>query len=768
MAKPSASARVTELRTLLERANRAYYADASPIMSDKEFDMLLAELGELEKQHPELDDPDSPTHRVGGEPVDGFKAVAHAKPMLSIDNSYSIEDVLEWHNRVLRSLGIENDKKGGGSLFAEAQSPADLPAIVCDPKVDGVALSIRYEHGRLVQALTRGDGVKGDDITPNIRKIRPIPLTLNTDAKLDGKPLKAPAVLEVRGEVFMPFAEFERINRERETEDLELFRNPRNATAGTLKQLDPTIVANRRLQFVAHGRGEVSPGFAASHSEFSKRIRLLGIPTNTIAGNSPSIKEIVAKIEEFDATRHKLPYATDGMVIRTDSWAIQDDLGLTSKSPRWVTAFKYPPERKMTRLLRVDAQVGKTGKVTPRATMEPVLLSGTMVQHATLHNYGMIRKKDIRIGDWIEVEKAGEIIPYVEGVVHSKREKEKTTPIEPPDRCPECKGPVEIEPPEGVENPELETARRCVNPECPAQIRERLIWFAGRKQMDIDGLGEKTVDQILATSLPIDDPRRTEAGVPAEAKPVPLRTFSDIFRLKDHRADLMQLERMGEKKLDNLLVGIETAKERGLAKVLAGMGIRHVGDSTAKALCKLFADYNALMQAEEWELRRKNAAANKAERTKHNITDDPKEIPETGLGQLTAPIVYAYLHSPHAKKTFRELHEAGVNLQSLEWAAKEKKRSERGGGAQNTIFAGKTIVLTGTLQRFEREELKEILEGFDAKVSGSVSSKTTLLIAGESAGSKLAKAEELGIEIWDEQKLLDELEKIDINIRKHP
>lgn len=765
---------------MLEKANRAYYTDASPIMSDKEFDTLLEELAALERQHPELDSPDSPTKRVGGEPIDGFETIAHSLPMLSIDNSYDEAAIREWHDRVLRGLGLKTPKADEASLFnppSTTQAPgegerkgaarASLPFIVCDPKIDGVAVSLRYEKGRLVRALTRGDGTKGDDITANARTIRAIPLSLG----FDGAAIHPPALVEVRGEIYMPLAEFERINAERERDDLELFMNPRNATAGTLKQLDPRIVAQRRLAFVGHGRGKVSSpssnaNFADSHSEFVKNMQALGMTMNPVLARSRDIADILKAIVEFGSRRAALPYATDGMVVRVDSWDLQEQLGFTSKSPRWITAFKYPPERKITKLLRVDPQVGKTGKITPRATMEPVLLSGSMVKHATLHNYGMIRKKDIRVGDWIEVEKAGEIIPYVEGVVLSKREPGKTRKIEAPEKCPECDGPVEIEPPEAADNPELETARRCVNPECPAQVRERLIWFAGRKQMDIDGLGEKTVDQILATSLAKDDPRRAEAGVPEAVRPVPLRTFADIYRLHDHREDLIQIERMGEKKLQNLLEGIEASKQRGLSKVLAGMGIRHVGDSTAKALCRLFKDYDALMEAQEWQLRPKHAAGNKAERIRYAITDDPKEMPETGLGQLTAPIVHTYLHSAQGRKTFKELRELGVDLDSHEWKAAQQRKGAGAraggggsGGGDSSVFQGKTVVLTGTLASYEREDLKAILESLGAKVSGSVSSKTSLVIAGESAGSKLDKARELGVEVWEEARLLDSLRR---------
>ncbi len=746
MSKPTAGHRIAELRALLDRANRAYYADASPIMSDAEFDAGLKELEQLEAEHPEFDDPNSPTRRVGGEVLGGFKTVAHAVPMLSIDNTYDLgkgknKGLLDWYERTARDLG-------GGSpteLFGGSDAANGIE-MVADPKIDGVAISLRYEKGSLASAVTRGDGVKGDDVTANIRTLRSVPL------RLHGK-VRPPAVLEVRGEVFFPLKEFERVNREREAAGEDLFQNPRNAAAGTLKQLDPRITASRRLGFVAHGKGEVSdPGFAESHSEFLHHVADLGIPANKPLVVTAEIGKVIDAIKAFDTARHRQPFAIDGVVVRVNSFAQQEELGITSKSPRAFIAYKYPAERKTTRLIRVDAQVGKTGKITPRAVMEPVLLAGTTVQHATLHNYGNIVQKDIRIGDTLEVEKAGEIIPYVVSAVTDKRSK-NAHKIAPPDKCPECGGPVEIEPPEAERDPSIETARRCVNPECPAQIQEKIIWFAGRKQMDIEGLGEKTVIQIRATALPKDDPRRAENGVPESAARIPLETFADVFRLHEHRDALLTLERMGEKKVDNLLQGIEDAKGRGLGKVLAGMGIRHVGDATAKALARLFPNIDALLAAEEWRLRPKDAANNKAEREKHNLPKDSKDLPETGLGALTAPVVYHYLHSKVARKTFDDLRRVGVDLTSKDYVDPSKGKA----GAAAGPLTGKTIVMTGTLDHYEREDLKDLLEGLGAKVSGSVSSKTSVVIVGREAGSKLDKARELGVEVWEEDRLLKEL-----------
>jgi DNA ligase (NAD+) len=735
MAKGSPHDRVRALRTILERANRAYYADAEPVLADVEYDRLLAELAELERLHPDLADDTSPTRRVGGQPIDGFRTVPHAVPMLSIDNSYDPQALRDWHARVLRGLGE------GAGLFA--QTPGQGPALVADAKIDGVAMSLRYERGKLLHAVTRGDGVKGDDVTHNVRTIRSVPLLLESD----GRPI--PDVLEVRGEVYFPLAEFQRINRLREEAGEDILANPRNAAAGTLKQLDPSAAASRRLAFAAHGRGEISdPSFAASHSEFLTRIAALGVPVNPPLAVTPDLDIVLGAIEAFGVARHAKPYAVDGVVVRVDRFDLQAQLGTTSKSPRWVVAYKYPAERKTTVLIRVEHQVGKTGKITPRAVMEPVLLAGTTVRHATLHNYGRVRdastnpadesapRTDIRNGDTIYVEKAGEVIPYVAGVDVGRPR--GTEPVLAPARCPVCEGPVELEPAEAADDPALETARRCINPECPAQVRERLIWFAGRKQMDIDGLGEKTVDQVRAA---VDEHNRPR---------IPLNTFADIFHLHEHRAALLELDRMGEKKVDNLLAGIEAAKGRGLGKVLAGMGIRYVGDSTAKALARRYRDLDALLAASVRDLM-PGAKLSKADAERLGIDRDAPAPggEETGLGVLTAPVVHAYLHSPTAARTFAELARAGVDLTSHDY-----REPGAAGPAVDSPFKGKTVVITGTLESYEREALKTVLEDLGAKVSGSVSAKTGLVVVGASAGSKLDKARELNVPIMEEPELL--------------
>lgn len=681
----SPAKRIDELRRLIRKADRAYYVDNAPIMADSEYDRLLRELQTLEQEYPELADPDSPTQRVAGEPIKGFRTVPHTVPMQSIDNTYSLEDLRAWHKRVLKGLGIEESE--GGDLFAKAQAVT----YVCDPKIDGVAISLRYEKGRLISAVTRGDGEKGDEVTAQVRAIRAVPLELSTSGKAS-----VPVVLEVRGEIFMPNAEFERINREKEGAGEALFANARNSTAGTLKNLDPKVTAARRLNFVAHGRGEVRGlGDINTYSDFLQRLKTFGIPVSPHTKVCDSIEEVEKTIEAFRKERSTLGYGVDGMVVRVNSFDQQRQLGSTSRAPRWCIAFKYPAEQGTTVLEKVEWQVGKGGTLTPRATMKPIFIAGTTVSHATLHNIEEIRRKDICIGDTVIVEKAGEIIPQVVGVVLDKRPRD-AKPIEPPKKCPACGGTVEQEGPKVF----------CVNPECPEQFREKLKWFVGRDQMDIEGLGEKLVDQLIDSGL--------------------VHHFADVFLLPGKREELLALERMGEKSVDNLVAGIEEAKKRGLARVLAGLGIRHIGVSAAKTIAKHFPDAEALLDASVEEL---------------------MELPD--FGEVTAPVLHDYLHSRQGRDAFARLARAGVDLASPLYRKCE--------AASGSPFAGKTIVLTGTLQSFTRPELTEKLESLGAKVSGSVSKKTDLVIAGESAGSKLDKARELGIEVWNEARLVSAL-----------
>jgi DNA ligase (NAD+) len=678
------AARIDELRRELHRHNRLYYVEARPEISDAEFDRLLRELGELEALRPELADPNSPTARVGGEPIDAFEAVDHARRMYSIENGYSQEELMAWHQRCVKALG-------GAAV-----------ACVCEPKIDGVAVSLRYEAGRLVLAATRGDGARGDDITANVRTVPSVPL------RLEGEGL--PEVLEVRGELVIPTDAFARVNAEREAAGEEPFVNPRNATAGTLKQLDPKVTARRGLVFTAHGRGEVRPDGFKAYFEFLGSIRAWGLPVSAHTERFEDVTQAWEFIERLGRERKSLPYGVDGVVVKVDSLAQQEELGYTSKTPRWCLAHKYAAEQAVTRLRQVEWQVGKNGRITPRAVMEPVFLAGTTVRHASVHNVGQVARLGLHLGDAVVIEKAGEIIPQIVRVESHSRSP-GAVPVAAPVRCPVCDAEVEVETGDGVRKEAKgvealeETGRYCPNPSCPAQVRERLKFFAARGQMDIEGLGDKTVDQLA------------DAGL--------LRSFEDVYRLREHREAMVNLERMGEKKVDALLAGVEASKVRGLARVLAGLGVRHVGTSTASKVAQRFPSLEALLAASVAEL---------AE------TSD--------VGDVTAASLHGFLHSEAGRGVLRALKDLGVDLtQRLATTGATPAPGDN-------PFAGKTVVLTGTLERFERAELAEKLTALGARVSSSVSKKTDLVIAGASAGSKLDKARELGVAVWDEAALL--------------
>ncbi|WP_432799254.1 NAD-dependent DNA ligase LigA [Poriferisphaera sp. WC338] len=667
---------IDKLTDKLNAYSRSYYVDAKSLISDREFDELLKQLESLEEQHPEFKRIDSPTQRVGGEPIDGFKTIAHKVRMLSIDNTYDEAELRAWYGRVLKGLGLtESDT-------------AHIP-LQFEPKIDGVAVSLTYENGQLTQALSRGDGRKGDDITSNVRTIAAIPLQLHATKKYP-----IPDILEVRGEIYMPAAAFDVINKQKKAQGDEPLANPRNATAGALKTKDPKQVA-KGLRFFAHGFGQMNPNPYSSLSQFLTALKSFGLPVNPHITSGNSIEDAVNFIDSFDTTRTKLDYETDGAVIKVDNFAQQEQLGTTSKFPKWCVAFKYAAEQAETKLLNVEWQVGKTGRLTPRATMEPVFLAGTTVQHATLHNADMIAEKDIRIGDTVIIEKAGEIIPQVVSVVTEKRLK-NTQKIPIPTTCPSCDEPTE--------QLEDEVDIRCINRECPAQLRESLIWFVGRNQMDIDGLGEKAIIQLFDADL--------------------LHSFGDIYALYTKRDQLVELDRMGEKKVDNMLAGIEASKARGLARVLAGLGIRHIGARAAEILAEHYGNIDDLAIAKEEEL---------------------AEIDE--IGPITAASIHHFLHHESGQHIIAELKEAKLDLT----APKRAKPSA------DSPFAGKTVVITGTFESFGRKELTDKVKALGAKVSSSVSKKTDLVLAGDSAGSKLDKATSLGVAIWDETTILANL-----------
>jgi len=648
--------RIIALRGLVGRAERAYYVDAAPVMADSEYDALLRELETLESAHPQLRDPNSPTQRVAGEPIDAFRNVQHRAPMMSIDNTYSAQDLQAWHERVLKGLD------------------GDVPQYVGGPKVDGVAVALRYEQGVLTLAASRGDGEHGDDITVQVRTIRAVPLTLDTATA------SAPAVLEVRGEVFMPNEEFERINSQREAESQPLFANARNSTAGTLKSLDPKIVAGRRLQFVAHGRGEVvGLDGVETYTDFVGRLKALGIPTSTELQLCANIDEVQQVIGVFADRRKSLGYGVDGMVVRVDRFDQQQRLGLTSKSPRWCIAFKYPAEQGATTLHKVDWQVGKGGTLTPRATMEPLFLAGTTVSHATLHNIEEIQRKDIRIGDSVVIEKAGDVIPQVVRVLADVRQGTETV-IHPPKKCPACKGVVERE------GPKL----YCVNPECPAQFREKLAWFCGRGQMDIDGLGDKLVEQLVETGL--------------------VSHFADLFTLG--REQLLGLERMGEKSADNLIRNLDKARETTLARFLIALGIPEVGVTVARDLARSFGTFEKIRGATREDLEAVDGIGPRMSEAITGFFADERN-------GAAVDALLARGMSPIATEV------VDVDLPDL--------------GA---------AVFTGTIP-FPRVVAESAWRSVGGSTSSSVSKKTAFVVAGENAGAKLVKAEKLGVEVLD-------------------
>jgi DNA ligase (NAD+) len=676
-------AELARLRDEIREHDRRYYVLAQPVISDRDYDRLFARLQELEAAHPELIVPDSPTQRVGGEPIEGFVTLPHSRRMYSIDNSYDLGELRHWAERCARLLGIE----------ATEELPIDGGYLV-EPKVDGVAISLRYDGGTLVRALTRGDGTRGDDITHNVRTIRAIPLRLSPTPTVP-----VPEVLEVRGEVFLPYPEFVAWNEELKEQNQQLLANPRNATAGLLKRLDPQFVARRRLDFIAHGRGEVEGWEVETQFDFLQQAGLLGIPSSPLLKLARDIVEVEKILKDFEVARAELTYGVDGMVVKVNRFDLQERLGYTSRFPRWCIAYKYAAEQGVTILREIQWQVGKTGKLTPRARLDPVLVAGTTVQHATLHNMGEVRRKDLRIGDTVIVEKAGEIIPQVVSVIDELRPPDAVIP-QPPEKCPECGGDVEAE----TDASGKETARYCMNPECPEQFRQRLQHFAGRGQLDIEGLGEKVIEQLTAAGL--------------------VKTLGDVFALHKRRDELLKLERMGAKKADNLLAGIEAAKTRGLARVLAGLGIRHVGSTVARILAEHYRTIDNMMEA-----------------TREDIETFQVGGRESGIGPEIAHSLHTFLHSDTGRGVIEELRAAGLVLEMPEAEVQ---------GAAGTSLAGKTLVVTGTLEKYSRQEIEALIVQHGGKAGSSVSSATDYLVAGEKAGSKLAKAQQLGIPVLSE------------------
>ncbi len=663
MASKEIEREIAHLRSELNRHNYLYYVEANPEISDREFDRMMARLAELEAKYPDLVTADSPTQRVGGQPLEGFATVRHAVPMLSIDNTYSYGELSDWDVRVRKGL-----------------NPREKVRYVVELKVDGVAVSLRYEKGVMVLGSTRGDGERGDDITANLRTVREIPLSLQ----------HCPVpLLEVRGEVYMTNSELVRLNELRHAAGEAPFANPRNSTAGSLKLLDSKLCAQRRLRFVSHGLGEFQGIEEPSYYAMTQLMKRWGIPVSPYTACYDSIEEVIEHAKRWNDERNKLDFQTDGLVVKVDDLSQRERLGARSKSPRWTIAFKYEAEQAVTRLLGIHVQVGKTGKITPVAELEPVVLAGTTVKRASLHNADELERKDIKIGDAVVIQKAGEIIPQVVRVETDAR-KGTETYFPFPKKCPSCGAPVE--------RSGDEVDYYCTNPpsRCPDQLKEWLHWYAHRDAMDIDGLGEKLVDQLVQKGL--------------------VKSLADLYRLEV--PVLADLERMGKKSAENLVRAIEESKHRTLDRLITGLTIRHVGTRMAEII------------AERVQTIEKLRAMSLA---------DLESIPE--VGEVVARSIHDYFRERENQKLLDDLAAVGVRPEPLHPAA------AKGG---KLVFAGKTFVLTGTLPRRERAEAEALIKERGGKVSGSVSKLTSYVLAGEKAGSKLDKAKQLGVPVIDE------------------
>jgi DNA ligase (NAD+) len=684
-----AKARHAQLVEEISRHDHAYYVLAQPTISDREYDRLYHELLDLEQQFPRLVTPDSPTQRVSGQPLKEFKQVQHLQPMLSLDNTYSQEDVRDFVNRVQKLL------------------PEEKLEWIVEPKIDGVAINLRYERGVFTCGSTRGDGTTGDDITANLKTIRSIPARLQSRTGVSPVPGGAsggdrrdacPTLLEVRGEVYLTKAGFEKLNAERNAAGEEEFANPRNVAAGSLKQLDPRIVVKRPLDIVVYGLGQVegAPQSPRQHDQMLGWLKSLGFKTPDRTWDCRSADELLAAIEALDQVRRKFAYETDGAVIKLNSLAQREIAGFTSKAPRWSIAYKYAAEQAETRLKGITVQVGRTGALTPVAELEPVFLAGSTISRATLHNEDYIRQKDIRIGDTVKIEKAGEVIPAVVDVVLARRTGKEVS-FRFPTQCPECGSKVSRAP--GVVEGDEGVVWRCVNPDCPARVRGRLEHWCARGAMDIEGGGEVLVRQLVQTGL--------------------VRDEAELYSLK--LSDVADLERMGEKSARNLLDGIEASKQRDMWRVLYGLGILHAGAGVAKALGRGFSTLDDVFAAS---------------------VDQLTECED--VGEVIAQSVVQWHGDPRNRKLIEGLRTAGLNFKS----ALYQPRAAAG------PLAGKTFVLTGTLPTLKREAAAAKIEAAGGKVSGSVSKKTDYVVAGAEAGSKLDKAQKLGVQIIDETELL--------------
>lgn len=658
---------IEKLRRKLVEYGKQYYEEDAPTVPDATYDGLMQQLLALEKEYPEYVTSTSPTQRVGGAPLEKFEKVRHTTPMLSLSNVFSMEEIEAYHERMTKLLGYE-------------------PSYVCELKIDGLAISLRYEDGKLVQGATRGDGVIGEDITANVAMIDNVPTELNERV-----------TIEARGEAYMPKPSFERLNERRQKEQLPLFANPRNAAAGTLRQLDARVVQNRHLAVFIYAVGEATPlKHVTSHAEALDTLATYGLKVNEVRRVCPTVRDVQTFVREWTAKRHDLPYEIDGIVIKVDSFKDQEKLGFTAKSPRWATAYKFPAEEVTTTLREVALSIGRTGVVTPTAILDPVLVAGTTVSRASLHNEDYIREKDIRLGDVVILRKAGDIIPEIVRPVVEERTGDERR-FEMPHTCPSCHATlVRIE---------EEVALRCMNPSCPAQRKEAIIHFVSRNAMNIDGVGEKLAEQLYEHEL--------------------VRDVSDFYTLT--KEQLLTLERMGEKSATNVLEAIEASKQNSLEKLVFGLGIRHVGAKVAQIVS---AHYKTMEQLQ---------------RATHEQLTSIDEI-----GDKVADALIVYFEQQEVRDLLDRLRQYGVNMRYLH---------EEVVVDETSYFFDKRFVLTGTLHEMTRKEAQQLIEQLGGAVSGSVSSKTAAVIAGEKAGSKRTKAEQLGIPILTEQQFLEQLKR---------
>ncbi len=654
--------KAAHLREQINYHNYRYYVLDDPEISDAEYDRLMRELIELEKAHPELATPDSPTQRIGGARLEGFEPVTHTLPLLSLDNSLNEAEIIEFDDRIRRNLGMSGDME-----------------YVCEPKLDGLAVELVYENGLLTVASTRGDGYVGENVTQNIRTIKGVPLKLLTTF------ISPPDRLEVRGEVILGLREFQELNRRRQEEGEPTFANPRNAAAGSLRQLDPAITAARPLDIFCYGVGQHIGLELKSQWQTLQTLKTLGLKVNPLARLVRGIKEVKDYHADLLQQRESLPYEIDGIVVKVNDFSLQERLGVKTKSPRWAIAYKFPAQQETTQILDIIVQVGRTGVLTPVAVMQPVQVGGVEVSRATLHNQDEIDRKDVRIGDWVVVQRAGDVIPEVVKVITTRRTgREK--PYTLPKKCPVC----------GSETVRLEgeVAQRCINLACPAQVKERIYHFASKGAMDIDGLGDKLVDQLVEKGL--------------------VKDVADLYYLT--RDELVSLERMAEKSADNLLAAIEASKKRPLNRLLFALGIRFVGEHVARVLVNSFKNLDNLQKATK---------------------EDLMQVYE--IGPQVAESVVDFFANEENICILERLKKAGVEMKPLE----DEEDAEK-------ILAGKIIVFTGALQTFTRKEARELVELLGGRASSSVSKNTDFVVVGENPGSKATRAQELGVEIMSE------------------